>query len=175
MLSMEKWVKIDIFRERWVFVSVCWQLWAWSTFQIRQSHQPLQPVKKLTAKTITCQCHHKSRENLELGKKKVSIICSKTYLKWPLSKRSKIGFQKQLLLHAGQKKCRMGSTLSYYLSLRSLFCLFQWPFYCNSLHIAAHMIYYLGLDVRKPDIVVCKQQRCRLAWSSAQFDQQLCS
>ena len=27
-------------------------------------------------------------------------------------------------------------------------------FYCKSLHIAAHMIYYLGLDARKPDIVV---------------------
>ena len=28
-------------------------------------------------------------------------------------------------------------------------------FYCNSLHIAAHnMIYYLGLDARKPDIVL---------------------
>ena len=27
-------------------------------------------------------------------------------------------------------------------------------FYCNSLHIAAHMIYYLGLDAKKPDIVV---------------------
>ena len=110
--------------------------------------------------SMSSQVKRKSRTR---QKKKVSIICSKTYLKWPLSKRSEIGFQKQLLLHAGQKYCRMGSTLSYYLSLRSLFCLFQWPFYCNSLHIAAHMIYYLGLDVRKPDIVVCKQQRCRLA------------
>ena len=28
-------------------------------------------------------------------------------------------------------------------------------FYCNSLHIAAHnMVYYLGIDARKPDIVV---------------------
>ena len=56
----------------------------------------------------------------------------------------------------------MGSTLiCYYLSLRSLFCLFLVAvlhrFYCNSLHISAHiMIYYLGLDARKPDIVVWK-------------------
>ena len=57
--------------------------------------------------------------------------------------------------------CRMGRTLiCYFLSLRSWFCLFLVTvlhrFYCNSLHIAAHMIYYLGLDARKPDIVVWK-------------------
>ena len=32
---------------------------------------------------------------------------SKTCVKWPLSKISKIGFQEQLSLHAGQKYCRM--------------------------------------------------------------------
>ena len=32
---------------------------------------------------------------------------SKTYLKQPLSKRPKIGFQDQLLLNAGQKYCKM--------------------------------------------------------------------
>ena len=32
---------------------------------------------------------------------------SKTCLKWPLSKRPKMGFQDQLLLNAGQKYCRM--------------------------------------------------------------------
>ena len=31
----------------------------------------------------------------------------KTCVKWPLSKRQKIGFQGQLLLNAGQKYCRM--------------------------------------------------------------------
>ena len=61
---------------------------------------------------------------------------SKTCVKQPLSKRSKNGFQDQLSLNAGQKYCRMlqreqasilqyfGPTLSYQLSLRSLFCLF---------------------------------------------------
>ena len=53
-----KWVKTDIVRERWVFVSVCWQLWAWSTFQIRQSVRS----RKLTAKTFTCQWHRKSEK-----------------------------------------------------------------------------------------------------------------
>ena len=32
---------------------------------------------------------------------------SKTCVKWPLSKRAKIGFQDQLSLNAGQKYCRM--------------------------------------------------------------------
>ena len=32
---------------------------------------------------------------------------SKACLKWPLSKRQKIGFQDQLLLNAGQKYCIM--------------------------------------------------------------------
>ena len=44
--------------------------------------------------------------------------------------------------------------------IKSLFCLFLVAvlhrFYCNILHITAHMIYYLGLDARKPDIVVWK-------------------
>ena len=33
--------------------------------------------------------------------------CSKARVKWPLSKRPKIGFQAQLSLNAGQKYCRM--------------------------------------------------------------------
>ena len=58
---------------------------------------------------------------------------SKTFVKWPLSKRPKIGFQDQLSLNAGQKYCRMlqgehsqyfRPSLSYHLSLRLLFCLF---------------------------------------------------
>ena len=35
------------------------------------------------------------------------LLYSKTCVKWPLSKRSKIVFQDQLLLNAGQKYCRM--------------------------------------------------------------------
>ena len=58
---------------------------------------------------------------------------SKTCVKQPLSKRQKIGFSDQLSLNEGQKYFRMlqGSilqyirpSLSYPLSLRSLFCLF---------------------------------------------------
>ena len=48
--------------------------------------------------------------------------------KRPLSERPKIGFQNQLSLNAGQNYCRMlqyfRTSLSYHLSLRSLFCLF---------------------------------------------------
>ena len=49
-------------------------------------------------------------------------------------KRPKIGFQDQLSLNASQKYCRMlqweyfRPSLSYHLSLRSLFCLFEKPF-----------------------------------------------
>ena len=54
-------------------------------------------------------------------------------VKRPLIKKTKIGFQDQLSLNAGQKYCRMlqesilqyfRPSLSYYLSLRPLFCLF---------------------------------------------------
>ena len=57
----------------------------------------------------------------------------KTCVKRPLSKRPKNGFQDQLSLNAGQNvaECAKGSilqyfrpSLSYYLSLRSLLCLF---------------------------------------------------
>ena len=41
------------------------------------------------------------------------VICSKTCVKRPLSKRPKVGFQDQLSLNAGQKYCRM---------LRGAFC-----------------------------------------------------
>ena len=60
-------------------------------------------------------------------------IYSKTCLKPPLKKKTKIGFQYQLSLNAGQKYCRMPSwsilryfwpSLSYHLSLRRLFFLF---------------------------------------------------
>ena len=43
---------------------------------------------------------------LLIRKYEISIY-SKTCLKWPLSKRPKIGFQDQLSLNAGQKYCRM--------------------------------------------------------------------
>ena len=54
------------------------------------------------------------------------IMYSKICVKLPLSKRQKIGFQDQISLNAGQKHCRMLQrlSLSYHLSLRSLFCLF---------------------------------------------------
>ena len=35
-----------------------------------------------------------------------SKTCVNTCVKWPLSKRLKIGFRDQLLLYAGQKYCR---------------------------------------------------------------------
>ena len=56
---------------------------------------------------------------------------SKTCVKMPFSKSQKIGFQDQLSLNEGQKYCSNESilqyfspSLTYHLSLRSLFCLF---------------------------------------------------
>ena len=65
---------------------------------------------------------------------------SKTFVKQPLSKTPKTGFQDQLSLNAGQVKsiaeCSKGSilqyfwpSLSYHLSLRCCFVYFEWPFY----------------------------------------------
>ena len=54
---------------------------------------------------------------------------SKTCLKRPLKKKTKIGFQDRISLNAGQNCYRMilqyfRPSISYHLSLRSLFCLF---------------------------------------------------
>ena len=60
-------------------------------------------------------------------------VYSKICVKWPLSKRLKIGFQGQVSLNAGQKYCRMLqgehsaihlTFIKLHLLLRSLFCLF---------------------------------------------------
>ena len=59
----------------------------------------------------------------------VAFLYSKTCLKLPLKKKTKKGFQDRLLLNAGQKYYRMlilqyfRPSLSYHLSLRSLFYL----------------------------------------------------
>ena len=64
---------------------------------------------------------------------------SKTCVKWPLSKRPRIGFQDQLSLNAGQKYCRMlqgepSAIFSTFFKLPSViknFCVvyFELPFY----------------------------------------------
>ena len=84
---------------------------------------------------------------------------SKTCVKRPLSKRSKIGFQDQLSLNAGQKYCRMllgilqyfWPSLSYHLSLKSLFCLF-WV-------AVLHRFYYC--------IVLCRQWSPKITYELA--------
>ena len=65
---------------------------------------------------------------------------SKTFVKWPLSKRPKIGFHNQLsLLNAGQKYCRMqqgehSAILLTFIKLPFVIKIFvlsilKWPFY----------------------------------------------
>ena len=74
-------------------------------------------------------------QNLKLNKKTTfeHNVLSKSFVKRPRSKKSKIGFQDQLSLIAGQKYCRMLKVvhsailltfikLPLILSLRSLFC-----------------------------------------------------
>ena len=65
---------------------------------------------------------------------KILFVYSKICLNQSLSKRPKVGFQDQLSLNAGQRYCRMfqgkhsailSTSLSYHLSLRSLFCLLK--------------------------------------------------
>ena len=65
------------------------------------------------------------------------LIYSKTCLKWPLKKKTKIGFQDRLSLNAGQKYCRMlqgehSAILSTFIKLPfviNIFVLsiFEWP------------------------------------------------
>ena len=58
-------------------------------------------------------------------------LYSKSCVKWPFSKRPKIGFQDQLSLNAGHAQIREHSAIlstyikpQHHLPLRSLFCLF---------------------------------------------------
>ena len=106
------------------------------------------PVKKQT---------NKSHLQSEFKQFFVSIThqkYSKTCVKWPLSKRPKIGFQDQLSLNAGQKYCRMHSAiLSAFIKLPfvikifvlSVFeCLFYTGFTVNSktrTHTHTNLVY----------------------------------
>ena len=55
---------------------------------------------------------------------------SKTCVKRPLSKRPKTGFQDQILLIVWMILQHFWPSLSFHLSLRSLFLsMFEWPFY----------------------------------------------
>ena len=69
---------------------------------------------------------------------KTICVYSKTCVKWPLSKRLKIGFQDQLLLNAGQKYCRMfqgehSAIFSTFIKLPFVMIfvlsISEWPFY----------------------------------------------
>ena len=77
---------------------------------------------------------------------------SQTYVKRPLSKRQKIGFQDQLSLHVGQTYCRMISEihptfikLPFVIKIFVL-SIFEWPFYtgftvwCCTFH---HLVFYM--------------------------------
>ena len=84
----------------------------------------LQWYRLRLACTFSQSYHYQSSFVVRSGK------YSKTCVKQPLWKRPKIGFREQSSLNAGQKYCRMlilqyfWPSLSYHLSLISMFCLF---------------------------------------------------
>ena len=79
----------------------------------------------------------------------IEIMCSKTCVKQPLSKRQKLGFQDKLSLNAGQKYCRMlqgehSAILSTFIKLPSVIkifvlSIFEWPFYTGFTVLCACM------------------------------------
>ena len=65
---------------------------------------------------------------------KMSFMYSKTCVKLPLSKRTKIGFQDQLSLNAGQKYC---SKLQFVIKIFVL-SIFERPFY-TGFTVSSHL------------------------------------
>ena len=88
---------------------------------------------------VEVQMHSTNTFKNELTTCLKCILYSKTCVKWPLSKRLKIGFQDQLSLNAGQKYCRMpqvehSAILLTFIKLpfvikMFLLSLFEWPLY----------------------------------------------
>ena len=119
---------------------------------------------------------------------RVAIIVS--YVKQPLSKRPKIGFQDQLSLNAGQKYCRMfhSAVLSTFIKLPfviKIFVLsiFEWPFYTgftvylgifiNLLPFLAHLSLRLKISYRDCWMSVIKNCLKKIGWILTNFGKQL--
>ena len=106
------------------------------------------------------------------------IVYSKTCVKRPVSKRSKISFQDQLSLNTRQKYCRMGSilqyfrpSLSYHLSFRSLFCLFL----SSSLTPVLLYMYIEGSQVIiSPKNIVFLSLNIYFSWQTVQILMKCC-
>ena len=75
--------------------------------------------------------------------KRMLYPLNKAYVKWPLSKRPKTGFQDQLSLNAGQKYCRMLQgehsailstiiKLPFVIKISVFLSIFEWLFYTGS-------------------------------------------
>ena len=100
------------------------------------------------------------------------LVYNQTCVKRPLSKRPKNSFQDQLSLNAGQKHCILQyfrPSLSYHLSLRSLFCQYLsgrfTQFYCTfkPVHkILVYIIYESNKSSNKPvhSVTSCQRLRC---------------
>ena len=63
---------------------------------------------------------------------KRQIKYSKTGVKWPVSKRSKLGFQDQLSLNTGQNYCIISAILSTFIKLPFVISIFVLSFMSGS-------------------------------------------
>ena len=78
-------------------------------------------------------------EKVNIDREEYRDSYSKTCVKWPLSKRQKIGYQDQLSLNAGQKYCRLlqeehSAILLTFIKLPFeikivVLSIFEWPIY----------------------------------------------
>ena len=83
-------------------------------------------------------------------------LYSKTCLKWPLKKNTKVGFQYQLLLNAGQKYCRIlqgehSAILSAFIKLpfsikTIILSIFKWPLKTGFTVLTFFIHVYLSKD-----------------------------
>ena len=141
----------------------------------RNTRHTLFAVKKIQRRiqwTITIPSIHQTRRRSVLVHKWLTTApagaahtYSKTCVKRPLSKRPEIGFQDQLSPNAGQKYCRMlqyfRPSLSYHLSLRTLFCLFLSGRFTHVLLYIIQLLTSISVDIRiyPPEKVIIHRGR----------------
>ena len=99
----------------------------------------------------------------------IDINHSKTCLKGPLKKKTKIGFQDRLLLNAGQKYCKMlqgehSAILSTFIKLQfvikiSVLYIFEWPLK-TGFTVYSFLSKIHKYNVRR-QVLKWSQQKCR--------------
>ena len=75
---------------------------------VKQLCRLLTSINHASHKSLTTQIYLLTLfAKIKFSQKFLNLQNSKTCVKWPLSKRPKIGIQDQFWLHTGQKYCRM--------------------------------------------------------------------